>query len=195
MRSAPKRAAQKTHDWRISGAPREQSAKGAPRVPFALLITGLISGGLAALLGLNTMAAANELRRHDLAGKDVSVAAELQQLQDDVAASGAPGNLARAAEALGMVPAGNPAFLVIGPDGRVRILGSAAPATAPPLPVPPKPKPKPTATSTKTSGKPKPSSTKTSPKPATRTAPHGTSTTASPTPSPTPTVTLPGGTR
>ena len=52
------------------------------------------------------------------------------QLNNDVAASAAPGNLAAAAAALGMVPAGNPAFLVIGADGMVRVLGSPAPASA-----------------------------------------------------------------
>ena len=41
-----------------------------------------------------------------------------------------PGNLAAAAAALGMVPAGNPAFLEIGADGAVQVLGSPAPASA-----------------------------------------------------------------
>lgn len=101
----------------------------APRVPFALLITGLVVGGLALLLVLNTFSAANELRRHDLATRDASIAAQLQELQNEVADSAAPANLAAAAVALGMVPAGNPAFLVIGQNGKVRVMGSAAPAS------------------------------------------------------------------
>ena len=165
------------------------------RVPFALLVTGLIAGGLAALLGLNTLSAANELRRHTYADRDTAIAAQLQQLHDEVAADAAPANLARAAEALGMVPAGNPAFLVIGPDGTVRVLGSPAPAAAPPLPVPPKPKPKPKPKPTqhakkKTDKKATDKKTKTNKK----TAGH-TTTPAKKTPSPTPTVTLPGGNR
>jgi len=103
--------------------------KHAPRVPFALLITGLVVGGLALLLVLNTFSAANELRRHDLATRDASIAAQLQELQNEVADSAAPANLAAAAVALGMVPAGNPAFLVIGRNGKVRVMGSAAPAS------------------------------------------------------------------
>ena len=103
--------------------------KHAPRVPFALLITGLVVGGLALLLVLNTFSAANELRRHDLATRDASIAAQLQELQNEVADSAAPANLAAAAVALGMVPAGNPAFLVIGRNGKARVMGSAAPAS------------------------------------------------------------------
>jgi hypothetical protein len=155
----------------------------ASRVPFALLVTSLIVGGLALLLGLNTLSAANELERHNLADKDVRVAAQLQDLHDQVAASAAPDNLARAAEALGMVPAGNPAFLVLGADGSVRVLGSALPVSAPPLPVPPKSKPKPKPTSTKKATKKAKDKKKT----------HGTTT---PTPHTTPTTTtveLPGG--
>lgn len=107
--------------------------KHAPRVPFALLLLGLLVGALATLLMLNTASAANELRQHDLAAQDASVAARVAQLRDEVAASQAPGNLARVASQLGMVPAGNPAFLEIGADGSARVLGSAAPATAPPI--------------------------------------------------------------
>ena len=100
----------------------------ARRAPFALLVVGLIVGGMFTLLALNTVSAANEVRRHDIAAQDQSVAAQLVQLQNEVRASAGPGNLAAAAAALGMVPAGNPAFLEIGSDGKVRVLGSPAPA-------------------------------------------------------------------
>jgi hypothetical protein len=102
----------------------------APRVPFALLVTVLIAGGMGLLLLLNTASAANEVQRHDLAAQDDSIAAQVQEMQNEVAASAAPGNLAGAAAALGMVPAANPAFLVIGSDGTVRVMGSPAPASA-----------------------------------------------------------------
>lgn len=42
----------------------------APRVPFALLVAGLVVGGMCALLALNTASAANELARHQIAGED-----------------------------------------------------------------------------------------------------------------------------
>jgi hypothetical protein len=172
-------------------------------VPFALLVTGLIVGGLALLLLLNTASAANEVRRHDVTARDVSIAARVQALRNEVAASSAPGNLAAAAAALGMVPAINPAFLVVASGGAVRVLGSPAPASSIPLPQPTHPKKK------------KPASTKTATHTATSTATttatstgHGQTTAAGshssspaapstpkPTPTPTPTLTIPGGNR
>jgi hypothetical protein len=119
----------------VTSAGRHES-RSARRAPFAVLVFGLLGGGLVLLLGLNTASAANELRRHDLAARDESVAASLVEMRNAVAASAAPQNLARHAAEYGMVPAGNPAFLVVGAAGSVRVLGSAAPATAPPLPLP-----------------------------------------------------------
>jgi outer membrane biosynthesis protein TonB len=163
--------------------------KHAPRVPFALLVGGLVIGGMCALLALNTASAANELARHQIAGKDSDVSGQLEQVRNQVAASAAPGSLGQAATALGMVPAGAPAFLKIGADGKVVLLGSPAPATAPPPP-PPAPvvhKPTPTKKATPTKAK-----TKTKAKTAKKTTKKKPST---PTPTPTPTTTLPGGTR
>jgi len=163
-------------------------------VPFALLVGGLIVGGMCALLALNTASAANELARHGLAGKDSDVGASLEQARNEVAASAAPGSLGSAAAALGMVPAGAPAFLKIGADGKVTLLGSPAPASvpvAPPVVPPAVPKATPsktTATPAKTKKTAKtdaPTAAKTTAKAAPRT----------PTATPTPTATLPGGPR
>jgi hypothetical protein len=184
--------------------------KHAPRVPFALLVTGLIVGGLVLLLGLNTASAANELKRHNLAEADATVGAQVQELQNEVAASAAPAHLAAAAAALGMVPAGNPAFLVLGADGTVRVMGSPAPATAAPVHVATPPEvAKPSTHTPASSAKKKatkhakPSGTaRTSSSPAkhrtsgNRASKHTTSSShPTPTPTPTPTVTLPGGAR
>lgn len=187
-----------------SSAPKH--APGAPRMPFALLILGLIGGSLCLLLALNTASAANEVRRHDLAVTDASVADSLVQLDNDVNSSAAPQNLAAAAAALGMVPANNPAFLVIGADGKVRLMGSPGAATAPAVRVAPtKPSPSSTPSSSasaagKASGSPSSSAT------TTGTAKSGTasssahttptsSNTPTPSPTPTPNTTLPGGPR
>jgi hypothetical protein len=162
--------------------------KHAPRVPFALLVLGLLVGGMVALLALNTASAANELRRHDVAAKDASVAATLEQLNNEVAASEAPGNLARVAEQLGMVPAGNPAFLQIDPDGTVRMLGSPGPASAPPVQAPTTAHPKKTKATTSAKTTPASKKTPTGRSTGKKTSPHTT-------PTPTATTTLPGGTR
>ena len=169
----------------------------APRVPFALLVVGLIVGGMGLLLVLNTASAANELRRHDIAARDAQIADNVQQLSNDVAASAAPANLADAAIALGMVPAGNPGFLRVGANGKVTVLGSPGQATAPPQVAPPStPKPKPTAKPTptrtpKSTGKATPTGKATASTSGSPTKPAPTK----PTPTPTPTVSLPGGPR
>ena len=175
---------------------------GAPRVPFALLVTALIVGGLALLLLLNTVSAANELRRHDLAGADASIAAQVQELQNEVAESAAPANLAAAAAALGMVPAANPAFLVIDANGLVHVMGSPAPAAAAVLAQEPhKKKKKKTTTAAKTTAATSTSARTSAAKTAatkTGTAKTTAATTSAaprPTPTPTPTLTLPGGNR
>ena len=171
----------------------EHQPKHAPRVPFALLVVGLIVGGMCALLALNTASAANELARHGLAGKDSDVAAQLEQVRNEVAASAAPGSLGSAAAALGMVPAGAPAFLKIGADGKVTLLGSPAPATTVAPPVVPRAVPK--ATPSKTNATP--AKAKTAAKTKARTAAKTTAKAApkTPTATPTPTTTLPGGPR
>lgn len=169
----------------------------APRVPFALLVGGLVVGGLCALLALNTASAANELSRHDLAAKDAAIAAQVQQLQNQVAASAAPGNLGQAAAALGMVPAGNPAFLRIGTNGAVTVLGSPAPATANPLTAASPPATRPTTpttsrTATPATVSPRAKSTTSSTKPTKPTKPVKPT---EPAITPTPTTTLGGGAR
>jgi len=184
----------------------------APRTPFVLLVLGLVVGGMCLLLALNTASAANEVSRHDLAARDESAAAQLVELENQVQASAAPANLAAAAAALGMVPAGTPGFLEIGKHGQVRVLGSASPASVLPVVIPhPAPTKTPaktksakstnTPTATKTATEP--SSTKSRTDTAGRTAAgHGTQQTKSspspsptPTPTPTPETTLPGGNR
>lgn len=176
---------------------RPKHAPGAPRVPFAILVFGLIVGSMCALLALNTASAANEVRRHNLAVSDAAVSDQIVQLNNDVNESAAPQNLAAAAAALGMVPANNPAFLVIGADGKLHLMGSPGAATAPVVRVAP----------VKASTTPTPSTTPTSGTPTSSTSPTGKAsgstskstptptTTPTPTPTPTPNTTLPGGPR
>jgi hypothetical protein len=126
---------------------------GRPRLPFAALILLLLGGGLCALLALNTASAAGEVQERALANKARVLSDTEQDLRRDVAGLQAPAALASAAAALGMVAGEHPAFLVIGPDGSVTVLGDpqAAPMPVPPpapTPAPPAPTPAPQATST-----------------------------------------------
>lgn len=186
---------------------RTANPKHARRMPFAVVITALVLGGLGLLLALNTAAAANELRRHAFATRDEAIAAQVDQLRNEIAASAAPGNLASAAVALGMVPAVNPAFIV-DVHGRLLVRGKPAPVPWPVVPVkhspaattpakktPSKsPETSTTATDSTAPAHGKSTSTSTAPKSrgATSSAP---TTSAAPSPTPTPTVTLPGGPR
>lgn len=103
----------------------------ARTLPFALLVTLLLAGGLCLLLALNTVAAADELRRSSLADSNEQLAGQVQQLSIQVAAEQAPQALAMRANALGMIPAAHPAFLVIGHNGTVTLHGSAGAAATP----------------------------------------------------------------
>ena len=188
-----------------AGRTAAKHATSARRTPFVLLILGLVVGGMCVLLALNTASAANELARHGLASQDESIAAQVVQLENEVAASAAPGNLESAAAQLGMVPAGNPAFLVVGANGTVRLMGSPGAASAVPVYVAPtstsvSKKPKPTATNSKTDTGSRTSTAKpTNGAKSTGTTSTGTASTSaakpSPRPTPTPNTTLPGGNR
>lgn len=112
-----------------------------PKAPFVVLVVGLLSAGLVALLYLNTAIAENSFRMHDLQQRTAALNLQEQQLQREIDDLEAPGALSAKARHMGMVPAGNPAFIQL-PDGKV--LGVPTPAKAPPPPPAPKPKPTPT---------------------------------------------------
>ncbi|MEV0369470.1 septum formation initiator family protein [Streptomyces sp. NPDC050636] len=114
----------------------------AARTPFVLLVVVLLGSGLIALLLLNSALNQGSFELSNLEKKTDDLTDEQQALQQDVDAYSAPGALEKRARELGMVPGGNPAFLL--PDGTVRgkpnEVGSdasvlKAPA-APPLPGP-----------------------------------------------------------
>lgn len=90
----------------------------APKVPFVVLVTALLVGGITGLLLFNThmqqgsfVAGALEERAAVLAGKEESLRMQLQRLRD-------PQHLAAEAKQLGMVPVNSPAFIRLD-DGKV----------------------------------------------------------------------------
>jgi hypothetical protein len=125
------------------------------RTPFVLLVTGLLSLGLIALLLLNTALAEGSFTLSALQRDQAVLAGRAQALEQDLARLQAPQRLADQARALGMVPAGNPVFLTT-PDGK--ILGEPKPGVAAPKPAKPAAK-RPAATKPPTepaAGQPKP---------------------------------------
>ena len=111
------------------------------RLPLPVLLGLMLVGGLCALLALNTVSAALELKQRALTESNAALSDQAQQLLRDLAAKQAPGSLAAAAAAQGLVPNPNPAFLRLNADGSVTVLGSPAPAS-----VAASPASKPTAT-------------------------------------------------
>jgi outer membrane biosynthesis protein TonB len=160
----------------VSG-PSTRASVGATRrrVPLWVVLIAMLAAGLCALLALNTASAALEVQTRGLSDSNANTSDEQQQLTRDLAVKQAPGNLAAAAAALGLVPNQNPAFLRINQNGSVTVLGNPVPATPAPTPTPsptPSAKPKPSATpspSASASKTPKPgaSSAKSTPKPGT----------------------------
>ena len=112
---------------RLTVVPRRRRAR-APRLPFAILVGVVLLAGVVGLLMFNTSmqqasftATALEARAGALHAEEQSLRMELDRLRD-------PQQVASRAQALGMVPVVNPAFLSLS-DGRV--LGSATPAAPP----------------------------------------------------------------
>ncbi|KUL37756.1 hypothetical protein ADL22_20405 [Streptomyces sp. NRRL F-4489] len=107
----------------LPSAPRTGTAA---RAPFVLLVVVLLGSGLIGLLLLNSALNQGSFELSRLERRTGELTDEQQALQQEVDGYSAPGALARRARELGMVPGGNPAFLL--PDGTVR--GAPGPAPA-----------------------------------------------------------------
>jgi hypothetical protein len=178
----------------------------APKTPFVLLVLALLGGGLVSLLLLSSASSADAFTLRTLQQDNRALSIREQGLARDVAASEAPGELAKRARQLGLVQGAEPGFLVVEPGGTAKVQGSPVPATSPPPP----PKPTPTATASGArpgatptpGGSPRPGATptaRTTPRPGASSTPRTTPrptptprTSARTSPKPTPT---PGGTR
>lgn len=118
----------------------------AGRVPFAILVGGILGGGLIALLLLHTMAAQDAFRLHDLQRQAADLRDTQQELQVATQQLEAPATLAARARRLGMVPTGSISFIRLR-SGRLVGVAKAAPAPAPVAPTP-----APSASTTASSG-------------------------------------------
>jgi hypothetical protein len=113
--------------------PRRQAPRALrhPRAPFVLLVVALLFGTTLGLLILNTAIAVDSLRATELRVANAERAQEVQRLEQQVVSGGTPVEIARAAVAAGLVPAGPAAYLVIDPDGGSVLRGTPAPAPGP----------------------------------------------------------------
>jgi len=92
------------------------------KTPFALLLVGLLTSGLAALLLLNTTLNQNSFTVRTLRVTSARLAEQQQALERDVAVEATPRRLAERSRQLGMAPNDNLAFLDLA-TGAVRSAG------------------------------------------------------------------------
>ncbi|TQN43421.1 hypothetical protein FHU33_2865 [Blastococcus colisei] len=109
---------------------RAPRALRSPRAPFVLLVVAMLVGTTLGLLILNTAIAVDSLQATELRADNAARAQEVQRLEQQVVSGGTPAEIAAAAVAAGLVPAGPAAYLVIDPDGGSVLRGSPAPAPA-----------------------------------------------------------------
>jgi cell division protein FtsI (penicillin-binding protein 3) len=98
------------------------------RAPFVLLVVVLLVATTIGLLVLNTAIAVNSLKATELRTANAEKAEEVQALEQQVVSGGTPAQLAAAAVAAGLVPAGAAAYLVVAPDGSATLRGTPEPA-------------------------------------------------------------------
>ena len=100
----------------------------SPRMPFILLLVGLLGGALVSLLVISTTLAQGSFRITNLQQQNANLARQQQILTNQVAQAGNPAVIAREAEQLGMRP--NPHLGFIDPKtGRI-IVGKPSRAEA-----------------------------------------------------------------
>jgi hypothetical protein len=110
----------------------------AGRTPFVLVVMVLLGVALVSTLWLSTAATADSYHLQSARKVARNLAERSESLSREVATLETAPELARRARELGMVPAGNPARLIVRPDGTVVLVGHPRRATAPaPPPAPP----------------------------------------------------------
>jgi hypothetical protein len=123
---------------RLRPARREETTA-APRTPFVLVVMGLLAVGLVGSLWLSTASAGDSYRLEHAQQQARDLAERAEQLRQQVAAAQAAPALADQAGRQGEVPAGDPARIVVRPDGSVVVVGKPTAATSPPAVTPPAP--------------------------------------------------------
>ncbi|WP_448613136.1 hypothetical protein [Modestobacter sp. URMC 112] len=104
------------------------------QAPFVLLVVLMLVATTVSLLLLNTAIAVDSLKATDRRSAIADQAQQVERLEQQVVSGSTAAELARAAAANGLVPAGPAGHLVLGPDGTSVLRGTAEPAPVPPAP-------------------------------------------------------------
>lgn len=122
---APRIAQQAVERARLSVVPRVRTR--APKVPFIVLVSLVLVGGVVGLLMFNTSMSQASFTASELQRQAESLAAREQTLQRELEALRNPQRVASQAQAMGMVVPQSPTFLDL-ENGKVT--GPATPAAA-----------------------------------------------------------------
>jgi hypothetical protein len=118
-----------------SGPQVERKVGSASRATFVVAVMALLVGGVVATLWFSTQATADAYKLEQAKNTTNQLAVQVGQLQQQVAQQDSPPSLAARAAQLGMIPAGDPAHLVVGANGKVSLIGTPSAAEPPPPPV------------------------------------------------------------
>lgn len=121
---------------RIERPVEDDLDRGAGRASFVALIIAVLTVGIVATLWLSTQAIADSYRLDKTKQEADRLAERAAGLQREVTEQESAASLAERAKAMGMVPAGDPARLIVHPDGTVTLVGEPTPVQ-PPAPVTP----------------------------------------------------------
>ncbi|MFC4561449.1 hypothetical protein ACFO4E_06245 [Nocardiopsis mangrovi] len=100
-------------------APATRDAAPPPRMPFVLLVLGLLGGALISLLALRTVLIEDAFAISTLQEQNADLSIQEEGLREDVLSLEAPSNIASEAEDLGMEPGGAPVVLDLR-EGEIR---------------------------------------------------------------------------
>jgi hypothetical protein len=138
----------------------ERRPGSAGRATFVVLVMVLLVGGVVATLWFSTQATADAYRLEQAKKATSELSVRVAQLQQQVDEQDSAPALGARARQLGMVPAGDPAHLVVGPDGSVALIGTPSVARTPPPPTTTTAPPPSTTTTPPTSTTTPPTTTK-----------------------------------
>lgn len=111
------------------------------RASFVLLMMSLLAAGVGLTLWLSTQAIADSYRLDAVRAQTAHLNERAERLQREVAREQTVAALDERARALGMVPSGDPARILVTPAGKKKVIGEPKPAEPKPRPAPQQPPP------------------------------------------------------
>jgi hypothetical protein len=123
----------------LVGRPAQAARRDATRQPastatFVVVLMALLVTGVAATLWLSTQATADSYLLETSKQQTANLSQQRGKLQEQVARAESATSIADKATKLGMVPATDPAHLVVDKNGKVRVIGTPTAAKGDPKP-------------------------------------------------------------